>query len=604
MAEGQRTVRIRFTGDAKGLIVSSKQAETALDRLQDRVNKGFGGMLRGAVALASKMAAVGSAMTTATAAAGALASASGLLLAAPAAAAAYGVALLAVKLGAEGAARAQERFTKAIGPVKDAVSKSYEKALNPAMDQAAKIVTKLQKPMQGIVTQIGAMAQQATKTALLPENMAVLNQVGFGTVGMLDNLKSAIAPLVRAFFDLVSVAAPGLERVGFNAGAAAEKFAAWIRQMKESGELKARLDAARDTLEKFAAVFVDLFMIVKGVFKGISDGAGGVGGVLGPVLDQLARFINSAEGQEMLRGIGAAMAQVGDALSRVVMPALRAVAPLIGPLATLFAGVTAAVADLLVPLIEFLAPGLEAIAGWIERNTSWLVPLATALGVATAAMWLLNIALTANPIGLVITAIGLLVTAFVTLWTRCEGFRNFFTAAWKVITTAAGLAAAMITGNWEEVAGFFGRLVARFEGFGRGLAEGLKSGFKSAINWIVDKLNDLVRLTNSGIAAMNSLPGVSIPMIPNIPKLARGGTLTESGFVEVGERGREIMWGPAGAQVTSKTDSDAILAAAGGGGDVHVYLGDQPVRQIVRSVVRDEMRQGMRRVAMAPGGAW
>lgn len=571
--------------------------------MQDRVNKGFGGMLRGAAALASKMAAVGSAMSSVTVAAGGLATASGALLALPAAGAAAAVAFGALKLGAEGAARAGERFVKAIEPVKAAVSASFEKALNPAMDQAAKIVTGLQKPMQRIVTQIGAMAQQATKTALMPQNMAVLTQVGHGTASMLDNLKSAVAPLTQAFIDLVSVAAPGLENVGSGAGRAAEKFAAWIRQMKESGELKERLDAGVAALRGFGDILADIGGIVTGVFKGISAGAGGVGGAIAPVLDALNKFVNSVEGQEMLRGIGAAMATVGDALSRVLMPALRAVSPLIGPLATLFASVTAAVADLLVPLIDFLAPGLAAIAGWIERNISWLTPLATAILVVTAAQWLLNVALTANPIGLIVTAIGVLVVAFVSLWTKSEGFRNFFIGAWNAIKTAVGLAADMITGRWDKVAAFFGNLVSRFEGFGRGLAEGIKNGFKSAINWVVDQLNKLVRLTNSGISAMNSLPGVSIPHIPNIPHLARGGTITGAGLVEVGERGREIVSLPVGAQVHSKTDSDALLSAAGGG-DVHVYLGDQPVRQIVRSVVRDEMRQGMRRVAMAPGGAW
>jgi phage-related protein len=603
MADAQRTVRIRFTGDAKGLIVSTKEAETAFDRLQDRLNKGFAGGVKGAVALASKVATVSSAIGGLSSAGTALATASGALLAAPAALVGYATILGAVKLGADGAARAGERFTNSIKPVKDAVSASFEKALNPAVDKASTILTGLKKPMQGIVTQLGGMATDAASTAALPKNMSVLTTVGFGTEKMLGNLRKTVAPLTQAFIDLVSVAAPGLSGLGENAGGVAQKFADWIRAMKDSGELAAKFQAGKDALAGLGAMLADVAGIVGGVFRGITSGGASLGGVLGPVLDQLNRFINSAQGQKILGDLGNAMNQVGLAVSSVVGPALTAVAPLLGPLASLFADVTTAVSALLIPVIDFLAPGLEAVAGWVSRNTEWLAPLAVVLGIVTGAVWLLNVALAANPIMLVITAIGLLVLAFVSLWNKSEGFRNFFKALWWDIQYAVGYVVDWVKGKWNSLIDVLGSAVSKVAQIGANIGEGIKSGFKAAVNFCVGILNRLISVANTGIDGLNFLPGVNIPHIPNVPGLARGGTVTAGGLVKVGERGSEIVSLPAGAQVHPHRDTEALLNGAGGGGDIYIQIGDEVVR-VVRKEMATAAGQATRRAGARPGGAW
>ncbi|PWW50268.1 phage tail tape measure protein [Actinokineospora spheciospongiae] len=602
MADGQRMVRIRFTGEARGLVVTTREAGNAVERMQDRIQAGFGRALKGSAALAAKVSAVGSAVSGLAGAGSGLAAASGALLAAPAALAGYATILGAVKLGAEGAARAGERFTASIAPVKDAVSASFEKALNPAVDKASFILTKLKGPMQGIVTQIGGMATDAAKTAALPRNMSVLNTVTSGTGRMLGNLRAAVAPLTQAFFDLVSVAAPGISGIGTGAGAAAQRFADWIRAMKDSGELAARFQAGKDALAGIGDMLADVAGIATGVFRGLTSGGASVGGVLGPVLDQLNAFINSAQGQQMLGDIGRAMGEIGAAVSDVLGPALNAVSPLIGPLATLFAKVTTSVSELLVPLIEFLAPGLEKIAGWVERNTDWLAPLAVVLGIVTGAVWLLNVALAANPIGLVVAAIGLLVLAFASLWAKSEGFRDFFRFLWMGIKLVVGEVVDSVRDKWNGLISTLSGAVSRVAEIGRNIGEGIKSGFRTAVNFCVDMLNKLIWLANKGISGLNVMPGVSIPYIPYIPGLARGGTVTAGGLVTVGERGRELVSLPAGAQVTPHRDTEALLG--GGGGETHVYLGLGQFVELVDARIERARRSGSRRAAMAPGGAW
>jgi phage-related protein len=565
------------------------------------VTKGFGGMVAGAARFAAKLATVGSAISSVTAVAGGLATASGALLALPAAGVAAAGVMAAVKLGADGAKKAFEGLKKSVDPLKAAVSSSFEKSLNPAVANLNQILPKLKTPLQTIVTAIGGMATQATSVAKMPDNMKTLNTVLMGTGRVMGNLRDTVRPLTQAFFDLVSVAAPGLENIGAGAGAAAQRFADWIRAMKESGELRERLEAGLKALNQFGGMLRNIWGIVTGVFKGISEGAGGVGGVLAPILAKLNEFINSTQGQAVLAAIGAALKVIGNALSMVLGPALMAVAPLIPPLLGLFAQVVTTIANGLLPVINFLAPGLAAIAGWISQNTGWLGPLAVAIGVVTGAMWLLNAALNANPIVLVISLIAALVVAFVSLWQKSEGFRNFFIGAWEAIKSAVGTAIQWIVDRWNGLVSAFEATISFFARIGRAIGEAITSAIKGAINFVIGIINGFISATNASIGVLNQVPGVNFRPVSHIPKLARGGFLREGGLVEVGERGREIVALPGGASVTSNRESNALLG--GGVPEVRVFIGDRELRDLVRVELVDASSQTRRRATSGTGGS-
>lgn len=219
---------------------------------------------------------------------------------------------------------------------------------------------------------------------------------------------------------------------------------------------------------------------------------------------------------------------------------------------------------------------------------------------ATAVQWLFNAAMTANPIGLVILAISALVLAFIALWNKSAAFRDFFIALWTAIQQWVGDRIDWIVAKWEWLMGVFRAIPGEFQKLGQAIGDGIKNGFKSAINWIVDRLNWVVGLANSVLDGLNYIPGVNIPHIPNIPKMARGGTVMTGGLVEVGERGREIVALPGGAQVLNNDLSDKV-----GGGDtfVTVIIDGKEVRAVVRSEVRNLSDSAKRRGAMNPGGA-
>lgn len=598
MAGATKTVKIRFDGDATGFTFVTKEVEKSTNNLKDHLNKfseGMGKFAANAGKLANNLSTVSTVLNTVGSVGPSLVAASGALLALPAAGVAAAGVMAAVKLGADGAKKAFEGLSKSVDPLKAAVSKSFESSLNPAVDNLNKILPKLKTPFQAIVTSLGGMATGATRVAALPGNMSILNTVMMGTARLMSNLQKAVPALTQVFFDLVSVAAPGIGNIGKNAGTAAQHFADLIHRMKESGQLKDIFDKGIETIKGFGAMLNDILGIIRGVFRGISDGAGGVGGVMAPVLDMLNRFINSTQGQLVLQSIGKSLKAIGDAFSKVLGPALLAIAPLIPPLLDLFSRVITALADGLLPVITFLAPGLAAIAHWISENTSWLGPLAVAIGVATAAMWLLNVAMNANPIILIISLIVLLVAAFVSLWQKSEAFRNFFIGAWDAIKGAVGTAISWIGDRWHDLVQAFENTVSWFKRIGTSIGNGISDGIKSGINWVIGAINGFLHGLNWVIDGLNNIPGVSLGHIPDIPRLARGGTLDQGGLAMVGEQGRELVSLPGGASVSSHAQTEALM---GGGGpvEVRVFIGERELTDMVRVEINNANAETKRKV--------
>jgi len=118
-------------------------------------------------------------------------------------------------------------------------------------------------------------------------------------------------------------------------------------------------------------------------------------------------------------------------------------------------------------------------------------------------------------------------------------------------------------GVWTKIVQVGGYIVEFFTGLpakvARGVVnmfDGLKSAFKTAVNWVIDKWNSLgFTLPDMGI----DIPwdgrgpykfGGQTFAVPQIPGLSAGGTVTASGAVLVGERGPEMLQLPRAATVT------------------------------------------------------
>lgn len=266
-------------------------------------------------------------------------------------------------------------------------------------------------------------------------------------------------------------------------------------------------------------------------------------------------------------------------------------------------GLIIAVAGPLLMAIGGISSGLGAIGGVIETITTTVIPaLSSALSFLSASVIpALSSALTflaANPIVLVIAAVALLVAGFIYLWNTSEEFRNFFIEMGEDIAgafTAVGdffvdLFTEKIPGALQTMQDFF-----------TGVFDALADIAKKPINGIIELLNGAIEGINFLIGGINSLtidmpdwmPDwlgggqtltlFSIPEIPTIPLLAKGGILSE-GQAIVAEAGPEMIQMLGGKAVVTPLSSGAKNTPAQGqtqGEQIsYYYINVQGIKQL------------------------
>ena len=191
-------------------------------------------------------------------------------------------------------------------------------------------------------------------------------------------------------------------------------------------------------------------------------------------------------------------------------------------------------------LVNTALPPLMTGLTWVLDNVNWLVPVLgsivgiigaisagikiynSVMKIAQVVQLAWNLALSANPIGIVVMAIAGLVTAFVTLWNKCEGFRNFFINMWDGIKkTFSGLASFI--GNIFSTVG--------------GMIKGYINGYIKLINGVINTINK-IKIPEWKI--FGSLAGKGLNL-KTIPLLARGGIVDNPTLAMVGEAGKEAV---------------------------------------------------------------
>ncbi len=274
--------------------------------------------------------------------------------------------------------------------------------------------------------------------------------------------------------------------------------------------------------------------------------------------------------------------------------------------------------------------GAMMAVGWAKmaaEMAAYAVKQAVITGAAkveAAAQWLWNAAMTANPIGLVIAAIALLVAAiiwiatkttwFQTIWKYVWGFlkqvgawfagpfANFFVAVWnKIVAFAKGVwnaiklyfgfwqgifkkvmswglsAVNYLRDRWNAFIGFVAKIPSKVSGYLSRMWDGLKNGFRAAINWVIGKWNGL-RFTIPSFSVLGQSFGGGSIGVPRIPQLAAGGIVKArrgGTLVNVGEGGRDEAVVPlnrAGQFLNRGTEKPPVLVIEGNETDFRRWL--------------------------------
>ncbi len=139
-------------------------------------------------------------------------------------------------------------------------------------------------------------------------------------------------------------------------------------------------------------------------------------------------------------------------------------------------------------------------------------------------------------------AMGAIKQAWEFVW---NGISAFLAPVWEAIKGA-------ISVGWTFIQEMFGKMSepvskawnSLWSGIGGTLTtvwEGIKSTIKSGLNWMIDKINSVIRSLNSIAAKGASVFGAKAPQIPEIPMLAAGGIVTRPTLAMIGEAGHEAV---------------------------------------------------------------
>ncbi|PPH51196.1 phage tail tape measure protein [Rathayibacter sp. AY1E1] len=279
--------------------------------------------------------------------------------------------------------------------------------------------------------------------------------------------------------------------------------------------------------------------------------------------------------------------------------------------------VVATITDIWGGFIGWITDGLNAFGAWWTEMWgglgNWIVEIWT--GFTT---WVSEV-FTNFLTGLQI--IGAIISAWWNgLWT---GIGDFIGGVWNwivgavtgyinlvlaVFTTVGALIGAVwsglwngiisfFTGAWDTIAGILGTIGDTFATVFNTIGDVIRGAFEGVVSFVTDLINNIIRPINDLIDGVNGITGVvgdaiGISLsIPNIPMLAKGGTVTGSGSVIVGERGPELLTLPRGATV----DPD-IGNANRGGPQVtqNIYGGDGTSAGEIARVASDQLNYELR----------
>lgn len=211
--------------------------------------------------------------------------------------------------------------------------------------------------------------------------------------------------------------------------------------------------------------------------------------------------------------------------------------------------------NILAPIVLGFMGALFALN--IAAKIQALIPVITAL----------NTVMMANPIALIIVAVVALIAIFVTLWNKCEWFRNFWIGLWDKLTSIVSGAIDgikkffngminFVKNNWKDIltflvnpfAGAFKLLYNNCEGFRNfidnfisGIKNGVSKGFNAVVNGIKSALEKAKNIVKGIIDKIKgffnftiSLPKIKLPRFSIKPSGWKIGDLLQGSIPKLG----------------------------------------------------------------------
>lgn len=257
-----------------------------------------------------------------------------------------------------------------------------------------------------------------------------------------------------------------------------------------------------------------------------------------------------------------------------------------------------AILPVLIPIVKKLAEWVGKLAGWFSHlpkpvKTVIIVallllaalgPLAVGIGAVSLAIDVLL-----SPVALIVIGVGALIAILILAYKHFSWFRKIVAAVWWIMKNSPlGLVIRLLIWLVKKVWSARHTVAKAFSGFWNGL----KHGAVSVINWVIDRINNLIDVANA-------LPFIDIGKIGHVTitvknqggppagffhnreggptgppsssrgaaraswkghGLARGGVVDRGGVFTVGERGSETVALPDGTAVRPHMSAQELVA--------------------------------------------
>lgn len=184
---------------------------------------------------------------------------------------------------------------------------------------------------------------------------------------------------------------------------------------------------------------------------------------------------------------------------------------------------------------------------------------------------------------------------------------NAYVSYVKLIIAVIMRIVAAVQAVYNGARGYFDKLVAYVKGLrsrvtsaASGLFDGIKNAFRNAVNYVIDAWNRLSFRLPSISTPFGTIGGTTLNT-PNIPRLATGGWAQPGKTYLTGENGPELLTTGRRAYVNNASDTAGML---GGTPEVHVYIGDRELTDLVDVRIETRDRTTRRRAGARVSGAF
>jgi hypothetical protein len=187
---------------------------------------------------------------------------------------------------------------------------------------------------------------------------------------------------------------------------------------------------------------------------------------------------------------------------------------------------------------------------------------------------------------------------YISIWTNTwNSISSFFTGIWNGITS---FISGVLNGIGNAISGALSWISNTWNSMWGGMVDFLAGAFAGLVGIVKAPINGVIGLINGAIGALNGI-SIDIPdwvpgfggqtfgiSLPRIPYLAKGGTITGSGYAVVGENGPELLKLPRGAQVNPNYDDLADDRTVNFNN--YAPLGSTPAQELTRFANRAKGR--------------